>query len=59
MLVLTRAELTYLSNRSVEWSLYTVNYKLQLFMKMKKLNFDQCGKNFATGCNFNDHEIDL
>ena len=28
-------------------------------MKMKRLNFDECGKNFARGCNFNDHEIDL
>ena len=27
-------------------------------MKMKRLNFDQCGKNFARGCNLNNHEID-
>ena len=27
-------------------------------MKMKRFNFDQCGKNFAIGCNLNDHEID-
>ena len=27
-------------------------------MKMKRLNFDQCGKNFARGYNLNDHEID-
>ena len=25
---------------------------------MKRFNFDQCGKNFAIGCNLNDHEID-
>ncbi len=27
-------------------------------MKMKRFNFDQCGKNFARGCNLNAHEID-
>ena len=27
-------------------------------MKMKRFNFDQCGKNSARGCNLNDHEID-
>ena len=27
-------------------------------MKMKRLNFEQCGKNFDRGCNLNDHEID-
>ena len=41
------------SDKTLDW-----NYKLQLFMKMKRLNFDQCGKNFARGCNLNDHEID-
>ena len=25
---------------------------------LKRLNFNQCGKNFARGCNLNDHEID-
>ena len=34
------------------------NYKSQLIMKIKRLNFDQCGKNFARGYNLNDHEID-
>ena len=24
-------------------------------MKMKRLNFDQCGKNFARGCNLKVH----
>ena len=43
----------YESDKTLDW-----NYKLQLFMKMKRLNFDQCGKNFARGCNLNDHEID-
>ena len=32
---------------------------IQIASSSKRLNFDQCGKNFATGCNFNDHEIDL
>ena len=41
------------SDKTLDW-----NYKLQLFMKMKRFNFDQCGKNFAIGCNLNDHEID-
>ena len=41
------------SEKTLDW-----NYKLQLFMKMKRLNFDQCDKNFARGCNLNDHEID-
>ena len=41
------------SDKTLDW-----NYKLQLFMKMKRFNFDQCGKNFARGCNLNDHEID-
>ena len=41
------------SDKTLDW-----NYKLQLSMKMKRLNFDQCGKNFARGCNLNDHEID-
>ena len=41
------------SDKILNW-----NYKLQLFMKMKRFNFDQCGKNFARGCNLNDHEID-
>ena len=41
------------SDKILDW-----NYKLQLFMKMKRFNFDQCGKNFARGCNLNDHEID-
>ena len=27
-------------------------------MKMKRLNFDQCGKNSARGYKLNDHEID-
>ena len=27
-------------------------------MKMKRFNFDQCGKNSARGCILNDHEID-
>ena len=34
------------------------NTGLKLQMKMKTFNFDQCGKNFAIGCNLNDHEID-
>ena len=25
---------------------------------MKIFNCDQCGKNFARGCNLNDHEIE-
>ena len=41
------------SDKTLDW-----NYKLQLFMKMKRFNFDQCGKNSAWGCNLNDHEID-
>ena len=41
------------SEKTLDW-----NYKLQLFMKMKRFNFDQCGKNSARGCNLNDHEID-
>ena len=40
------------SDKTLDW-----NYKLQLFMKMKRFNFDQCGKNSARGCNLNDHEI--
>ena len=45
------------SDKTLDW-----NYKLQLFMKMKRFNLDQCGKNFAKGCNLkvliqNVHEI--
>ena len=43
----------YESDKTLDW-----NYKLQLFMKMKRFNFDQCGKNSARGCILNDHEID-
>ena len=39
------------SHKTLDW-----NYKLQLFMKIR--NCDQCGKNFARGCNLYDHEID-
>ena len=41
------------SDKTLNWK-----YKLQLFIKMKRFNFDQCGKIFAKGCNLNDHEID-
>ena len=39
------------------------NNKSQLIMKIKRFNCDQCGKNFARGCNMklllqNVHEID-
>ena len=39
------------------------NYKLQLIMKIKRFNCEQCGKHFARGCNTklllqNVHEID-
>ena len=32
------------SEKTLDW-----NYKLQLFMKIKRFNFDQCAKNFARG----------
>ena len=46
------------SDKTLDW-----NYKLQLFMKIKRFNCDQCGKNFARGWNLkvliqNVHEID-
>ena len=41
------------SHKTQDW-----NYKSQLIMKRKRFNCDQCGKNFARGCNLNNHEID-
>ena len=46
------------SHKTQDW-----NYKSQLIMRRKRFNCDQCGKNFARGCNMklllqNVHKID-
>ena len=38
------------SQKTLDW-----NYKLQLIMKIKRFNCDQCGKNFARAFNLQKH----